>query len=205
MCRGQCAAFPPARRARGSRAATTPAAWDSSFPSTLRRLPHLPPIGRGEARLAELVSVEHETDQRAARLGVGVDLVDLERVYGEDVAMRLVALGRARSTVAGFAEVGPRLHRTLRRLTARRVANAQRKRGHAGRYVEHDPVPPAAPGRRIGVVDRDREALGARGRVLPQQGRRDIAALAAEALEHLRLGDLRAGLDLDALQGEGSW
>ena len=63
-------------------------------------------------------------------------------------------------------------------------------------------MPPAAAGRCVGVVDRDREALGTRGRVLPQQGRRDVAALATEALVHLRLGDLSGGLDLDALQGE---
>src|SRR5436305_7069006 len=51
-----------------------------AFRLTLSIGSSLAAIGRGEARLGKLVRVEHESDQRAARFGVGVDLVDLERV-----------------------------------------------------------------------------------------------------------------------------
>src|SRR5438046_4111497 len=109
----------------------------------LRQLPSASVRCR-EARLAELVRIEHETDQRAARAFVRVDLVDLERVHGEDVAMRLLALGRARPAVAGFAEVGPGLNRAPRCLAACRIADAEVQRRDVGGYVEHHPMPPAA-------------------------------------------------------------
>src|ERR1700751_5409646 len=42
-------------------------------------------VGGGEACFTELVGVDHESDHRRGRVLVGVELVDLERVYREDV------------------------------------------------------------------------------------------------------------------------
>src|SRR5439155_664399 len=164
----------------------------------------LPPIRRREARLVQLVRVEHESDHGSARIFVGVDLVHLERIDGEDVAMRLVTLRRTRAAVAGLAEIVLGLHRPLRCLAARRIADAGGQRRHIGRNVEHDPMPPPAAGWRIGVVHGHREALGSCRRILPDERRRDVAAVAAEALVQLRRRDRRAGLDFGAFEAKGT-
>src|SRR5947208_1535779 len=93
----------------------------------------LPAIRRREARLVQLVRVEHESDHGSARIFVGIDLVHLERIDGEDVAMRLVTLRRTRAAVAGLAEIVLGLHRPLRCLAARRIADAGGQRRHIGR------------------------------------------------------------------------
>src|SRR6266404_1351768 len=114
--------------------------------------------------------------------------------------MRLVTLRGTWAAVAGLAEIGLGLHRALRGLAARRIAHADRQRHHVRRNVEHDPMPPAAPGRRIGVVHRYREALGTCRRVLPGERRRHVAAVTPEALVYLHRGDCRAGLDFGAFE-----
>src|SRR5262252_383513 len=105
--------------------------------------------------------------------------------------MRLVTLRGAWAAVAWLAEIGPRLHRALRRLAARGIANTAGQRGHVRRDVEHDPVPPAAAGWRVGVVNGDCEALRASRSVLPGERRRDVASVAPKSLEDVRVRDRR--------------
>src|SRR6204780_1392888 len=62
-------------------------------------------------------------------------------------------------------------------------------------------MPPAAAGRRVRVIDTDGEAFGPARRSTPAQGRRDVAAGAAEALEHLFVDDGAALRDVGASQG----
>src|SRR6266545_879769 len=152
-------------------------------PVRSRTAASFPSIRCREARFVELVGIEHESDHGSARVFVGVDLLHLERIDGEDVTMRLVALRGTGAAIAGLAEAGG-------------------QRRHVGGNVEYDPMPPPAPGRRIGVVHGYREALGTCRRVLPGERRRSVAAVAAEALVHLCRGDRRAGFDLGALERE---
>src|SRR5438128_5390302 len=65
-------------------------------------------------------------------------------------------------------------------------------------------VPPAgAAGGRIGIVHEEREALRALGRAGPRQGGRHVLAGAAEAVEHMLLGDQGVRLDVGARVREG--
>ena len=59
-------------------------------------------------------------------------------------------------------------------------------------------MPPAASGRRIGIVNGDCETLRAGRRILPRERRRNVAARAAEALVDLCVSDPGVGLDLGA-------
>src|SRR6266446_161554 len=61
-------------------------------------------------------------------------------------------------------------------------------------------MPPAAAGRRIRIIHRDGEALGAAGRPAPAQRRRNVAAGAAEALEYLLVGNCGALFEVGAGQ-----
>src|SRR5690348_12126038 len=74
--------------------------------------------------------------------------------------------------------------------------------GHAGRDVEHRPMPEAAAGRRIRIIDGDGEALGAGRGAGPGKFRRMVGAGAAEAVEHLIHGDGAAVLERGAGDGE---
>src|SRR6185295_3727763 len=156
----------------------------------------------GECRLADLIGVDHEARQGSARILIGVDMVDLQRVNRENVAVRPVALRWTGPAIAGLAEIGARLDGAARRLAASGIAGAGGKRVDVGGDVEHHPMPPAAAGRSVGIVDGQREAFRAGGRILPFQRRRNVAALAAEPLEHLRFGYGRARLDFGARQRE---
>src|SRR5215472_15222964 len=59
---------------------------------------------------AERCEVHIEADERRRRLGRHVELLDLERIEAEVVAMRL-SRWRTRSAVSRCAEVGAALHR----------------------------------------------------------------------------------------------
>src|SRR5439155_9530933 len=103
---------------------------------------------------------------------------------------------------SGSAEVGAPLQRTRGQQALVRVAGAGGKRADAGGDVVKDPMPPAAAGGRVRVMHQQCEAPGAGGRIAPGQRRRDVAALAAEAVEHLALGNLSAGGDIRAARSE---
>ena len=84
---------------------------------------------------AQAIGVDHEADHRGARIGGELQLVGLQGMHREQVAVGLVALGRAGPTKARGTEVGAPLHGACRR---GRVAVAQvlqppssHKRAHA--------------------------------------------------------------------------
>src|SRR5476651_1441582 len=70
------------------------------------------------------------------------------------------------------------------------------------REVDDSPVPPAAAGRSIGIVDGDGEALRAGRGVFPGQFRRGVAAFAAEALEHFAAAQRLAVGNVATSEGE---
>src|SRR5213082_3251657 len=74
----------------------------TSPPSLLRGGPA---VLRREARLRDLAAVGHEAGNRGGRVGRQLELVGLEGVDGEDVAVRLVAFGRTRAAPGGDAVV----------------------------------------------------------------------------------------------------
>src|SRR5690606_1002380 len=111
--RGRCrrpARTPPRARAppataapeRPGAAPALPRRADSPRPALLL----LPPVLADQRPLADRVRVDHEPDQRRARSIRDVELVDLQRVDREHVAMRLVARRRARTAPARGPEVG---------------------------------------------------------------------------------------------------
>ena len=61
---------------------------------------------------------------------------------GEQIAVRMVALGWTRPAVAGHAEIGACLQRARRQLAAR-TAGALGKLAHIGWDVHYQPVPEA--------------------------------------------------------------
>src|SRR5262245_34093752 len=78
---------------------------------------------------------------------------------------------------------------------------AQLARGR--RDVDDQPVPPARPTRRrVRIVNEEREALRIRWRARPAQGRGDVLAGAAEAVEYLLHGDLTVRLEVPARELE---
>src|SRR5436190_18007451 len=82
----------------------------------------------GECRLADLIGVDHEARQGSARVLIGIDMVDFQRVDRENVAVRPVAFRWTRPAIAGLAEIGARLDGAPRRLTAGGIAGAGGKR-----------------------------------------------------------------------------
>src|SRR5262245_51905511 len=162
-----------------------------------------PPMLRVQLSLADLVASDHEAHKGARGIGVNVGkLVDLQGPEREDVAVRLVALRWARAAEARLAKVGAALDRALRQLAAGR-ARALRQPGCGHRNVDHCPVPPAAAGRRVGIVDGKRHALGILRHARPFKRGGAIAALAAKALKYVLVGQSAAPLDGGALQLEG--
>src|SRR4051812_17573297 len=61
------------------------------MPRVVRLLRLRPPVLRGEARRTDLVRVRHETRDGGCRIRRQFELVRLECIHGEHVAMRLVA------------------------------------------------------------------------------------------------------------------
>ena len=100
-----------------------------------------------------------------------------------------VSRRRARPAISRRAEVGVSLRGADWEAAALRIARARVQLRRAGRKVVHDPVPPSAAGGRVGIVDRQREALRGLGRPLPLQRGRDVVAAAAEAVEDVFVAD----------------
>src|SRR5579863_5657373 len=159
------------------------------------------PVEAYELRLGERVEVQHEADDGGGSVFIAIELRRIHGEYREVIVVRRVALGRAGAAIAGNAKVGAALHRALGRLGTFQIAGVLRQAGHVRRDVENDPVPETAAGRRVGIVDREREALGAARRCRPGERGRDVAAGAAEALKNLLAGDLAARRDVRAGQG----
>ena len=92
---------------------------------------------------------------------VDVEVVGVDRVHDDVVAVRAVAGRGSGADVAGEAAVVAQLHRALGQLRRVLVAGAAGQLGDRGRDVGHRPVPEAARRGRVGVVDGDGEALRA--------------------------------------------
>src|SRR5262252_7685442 len=162
----------------------------------------LSPELAGEPRLADRAAVDHVAGERGAR-AAHVEPIDLERVQGEVVAMRLVADRGAGAAPARAAEIGVDLRAAERQPGAVGAPGVLLELASVGRDVDDQPVPPArAAGRGVGIVDQQREALRSVGRARPPERRRDIPARAAEAVEHLLHRDRAVRLDVGAAELE---
>src|SRR5580704_6743961 len=113
--------------------------------------------------------------------------------------MRLVAGRRARATVSVGSEVGTALNSALRHQLLPHVAGPLGNDVVPGEILNTTQLPPAD-GRRVRIIDADGEAFGPTRRATPTQIRRDVAAVAAEALEYLFVNDSAALLDVGASQ-----
>src|SRR6516164_5587035 len=127
-----------------------------------------------ELRLSERVGTRVEADQGGARPLRYLELRHLERVEREVVVVWLTR-GRAGSPVADAAVVVAPLHRACGHQAFLRISRTRGKRGGAGRDVVDDPVPPAAAGGRVRIVQQQREALRTRRCAAPGERRRYIA------------------------------
>src|SRR5262249_20043573 len=110
--------------------------------------------------------------------------------------MRPVAGRRAWPAIAYSPKIGPDLDRARRRPGQIRVTGAARQETRGRGNVDDHPMPPAAAGRSVGIVDRHRVALRRARRPAPTQLRRDVGAVAAEAAIDLLVLNGRARRDL---------
>src|SRR6185437_7259128 len=157
-------------------------------------------VMNGQRRTVQAVHVCHEPDHRTTAVFVHIDVIDLQRMDREDVAMRL-ARRRSRSAIACLAKIRACLHRSTRK-TPLPAAAAARQLLHRGRNIGHDPMPPARAGRRIRIVQAHHEALGAARRIGPLQVWGEIGPVMAHAVEHVRLGHRVPILDVVADESE---
>src|SRR5437879_4644009 len=131
------------------------------------------------------MAAHHEDEARGGRfLRRAFDMIDVERVDGEDVAMRTVALRRTRTAVLAGAVVVP-----ASLAHALPGADGSDARGN----VEREPMPVSASGRGVGVETGDDEALRPGGRAGPGEFRRRVAAAASGVYESDR--DIAAFLE----------
>ena len=161
------------------------------------------PVFGGQAGLGQSVGIQEIADHGGG--GVGVHHrqgIGFQGKDGENVMVGLVALGRARTAIAGSAEIGAALNGACGQSRPIGAARPSRQTGGGGGQVEGQPMPPAAAGGGVGIVHGHGKAFGAGRGILPGQGRRGIAAGAAEAVEHERLGNFTPGLHVGAGHGE---
>lgn len=139
-----------------------------------------------------------EAHQRAAGTLIHLDVLHIQRMHGELVAVAF-ARWRRGAAVAGRAEVGAGLQCAggQRRFAG---ARALRQLAHVGGNVGHHPVPPAGAGWGVGIVNGDDEALGAGRHAVPGQVGRQVIAVVAHAVENLLLRQLAAVLQIVAVQ-----
>ena len=88
----------------------------------------------------------------------------IHRMYVEEITVRVVALGRAGTSVAGCTEIRPGLQGTGRHAV---TARPKGQFANIGRNVDDQPVPEAAARRRVWIETGDREAFRPRGRLAP--------------------------------------
>ena len=104
----------------------------------------------------------------------------VERVDGEDVPVRRVALRRGRAAPRLLAVVVAHMERALGQLAA--AAGAARELGRAGRQVDEQPVPEAAVRGRVGIEAGDHEAL----RLLRETGPAQVGRMVGFTAGHRR-------------------
>jgi hypothetical protein len=154
---------------------------------------------KSDRRLADRVLAQVEPHHGTGRPLIKVEPVRLESVNGKDVTMGLAGR-RTRAAVTGLAQVGHALDCV--RWEIRGAPITFRNACGRGWDVEHDPLPPAAAGRGIGIVDRNREALGPLRSPAPRQSGRMVRSRAAETVENLLVGHERVWLEVIDLQAE---
>ena len=111
--------------------------------------------------------MELKADDRCRRVGGDLQAFGADREHREQVAVRVIARGRAGAAIARRAEVGARLQGARRQFRGLRVAGIERKLGDVSRDVDHQPVPESAAGGRVRIEAGDGEALRAGGRARP--------------------------------------
>jgi len=120
------------------------------------------------------VEMQVEADDGGRGVGLHVKLLRLHRKNGEEITVRMIAFGRARTAIARRTEVCPRLQRARRQLAAC-TARAELEFADVRRNIDDQPVPEARASGCIGVIAGYSEALRARGRTGPFQMRRLVS------------------------------
>ena len=147
--------------------------------------------GAGEAGAAEAVRPDVEADAGGGHVCEQLKAVAVQRVDGEDVAVRTVAGRRAGAAIVVVAVVVAGVARTGGQAACGGVfAEAAR----IARQVDDVPVLEAGAGRRVRIVAGKGEALGARGRVRPMQfGRVVLSASVGVNVRERQGGVIRQG------------
>src|SRR5205807_3618954 len=114
-----------------------------------------------QCRFAHGVEVEVESYKRGrCRMVLGIrQFVEIDGKDSDLIVMRLVARRRTRTTIAIGPEISAALDRALRHRTFFRIASSLRQSGDISGNIEHDPMPPPAAGRRVRIVNGERETL----------------------------------------------
>src|SRR2546423_15702774 len=125
------------------------------MPSSGRPLIQLPRVKSSNPRAGQPVGVDVEANHRRCGVAGHVELIDLERVHGEVIVMRLVANRRTRPAISLRSEISVPLLASAPWIAS--VAGARLQSRGVGWNVVHHPMPPAASRWRIGIVSRNRE------------------------------------------------
>lgn len=115
--------------------------------------------------------MDHEAGQCGCGIGGNVDLAGFERVNGENIAMRLVALRWTGAAPGRRTEVGAALYRAFGQCGAVGCAGILGQFRDVSRDVDDYPMPPARTGRRIGVVQGHGKTFGTFGCSAPYLAR----------------------------------
>ena len=133
------------------------------IPANITSLPAVEPC---ETRLAQRIHVDHESGERGIWAGWQLQLVDLQGIDREVVAVRLVAHRWARAAPARGTEISRDLACTGWQTFAISRTGTLGQTGRRSRQVQHEPMPPACTaGGCIWIMYQDRKALGTRRRV----------------------------------------
>ena len=155
--------------------------------------PDLAAKGSGQAGAAEAVLPDGEADAGGRDVLRQVEVVAVERMDGEDVAVGTVAGRGACAAVVVIAIVVAAVAGTGGQAVHSGVF---REAAHVRREVDDVPVPEAGTGRGVGVVAGQGEAFGAGGWVGPVQFGRAIGAACAAV-------DLRQRQGVVVIEGGG--
>ena len=105
-----------------------------------------------QCSLRDRVEVEIEPHYRSRRIRGDRKRLLRNRKYRKDVTVRMIVRRWTRTAVTRLSEVRPRLKSSRWELAGLRVARIERQFGRGGRYVDDEPVPKAATGRRVRLV-----------------------------------------------------
>lgn len=150
---------------------------------SIKGLPRLSSVSRRNRRLPQRVRVDVKASQGARRLGFERQLVDIERLDGEDIVVRFVAYRRTSPAKPRLAVIRTRLQSPGGQGAG--TAYVRCKSAHRLRDIDDDPMPPSRTRRSVRIVERHREALRARGRITPCDCGRMVSARAAETIENV--------------------